>query len=106
VNDLSLLAMEELGLSRTQGVYVNQVSEGSPADKAGIIGGSRTTSFSDLLAGGDMITAIDGVEVKTFSDFIGYLIKHKSPGETVTLTVLRGNKELEIPILLEKRPDR
>lgn len=106
VNDLSLLAMEELGLPRTQGVYVNQVSAGSPADKAGIIGGSRSTSFGDLLSGGDLITAIDGVEVKTFSDFIGYLIKHTSPGDTVVLTVVRDNEEMEIPIKLEKRPNR
>ncbi len=105
VNDLSLLAMEELGLQSTLGVYVNQVSPGSPAEKAGIRGGSRSTSFSDLLSGGDMITAIDGVNVITFSDFIGYLIKNHQPGDTVILTVLRGDQEIQIPITLEKRPN-
>lgn len=106
VNDLSLLAMEALGLPRTQGVYVNQVTPGSPADKAGIIGGSRPTSFSDLLSGGDLITAINGVDVITFSDFIGYLIKNKQPGDTVVLTILRDDQEMQIPITLEKRPSR
>jgi 2-alkenal reductase len=106
VNDLSLLAVEALGLPRTQGVYVNQVTPGSPADKAGIIGGSLSTSFSDLLSGGDLITAINGTELITFSDFIGYLIKNQKPGDTVVLTILRGDQEMQIPITLEKRPNR
>jgi len=103
-DDLSLLQVEALDLPRSTGVYVNIVTDGSPADKAGIVGGSRPSSIPGLQSGGDLIIAIDGIEVQTFSDFLGYIIKNKSPGDTVLLTVLRGNEQIEISLTLESRP--
>lgn len=74
-NDLSILEMEALGLNQTKGVYVTDVMPGSPADNAGLLGGSRPTTISELQAGGDLIIAVDGIPVNNFDDFIGYLIK-------------------------------
>jgi 2-alkenal reductase len=105
LNDLSLLEVEALGLPQATGVYVNKVTPDGPADQAGIIGGNRATSIFNLNSGGDLITAIDDVEVQTFADFISYLIKYKSPGDVVVLTVLRNGKIEEVPVRLEKRPD-
>ena len=42
-----------------------------------------------LPGGGDLIISIDDQVVKTFDDVLVYLESFKSPGETVTLTVLR-----------------
>ena len=39
------------------------VTPGGPADKAGIRAGDQATSIPSLNAGGDMITAIDGMPV-------------------------------------------
>ncbi len=102
-DDLSLLELEALGLPGAVGVYVTSVSPGSPAEKAGLRGGSSPTEFG-LRAGGDLIIAIDGEVVRNFSDFLGYIIRHKSPGDVIQLTVLRGDQEIEIPVTLEKRP--
>ena len=55
-------------------------------------------------SGGDLITAIDSQPVVTFSDMIRYLILNKNPGDTVTLTVMRGDQTLQIPVVLGTRP--
>lgn len=104
VDDLTLLQQEALGLSRYTGVYVSSITSDSPADMAGLIGGSRPTDIPFLEAGGDLIIAIDGREVLTFSDFIGYLFKNTVAGDTIVLTVLRGDREIEVELTLDKRP--
>ena len=106
LSDLSLLQQETLGLSRSTGVYITEIVSGSPADQAGLRAGSRRTSIPGLLAGGDLIIAIDQKEVINFSDFLSYLLRNKSPGDTVAMTILREDKEIEIELTLEKRPSR
>jgi S1-C subfamily serine protease len=103
--DLSLLEQEELGLPRSTGVYVTGVTSGGPADKAGLNAPNRDTNIPGLSAGGDLIIGIDGKPVLTYNDLIGYLVQNKSPGDTVTLTVLRDNQEIELPLTLDKRPE-
>jgi 2-alkenal reductase len=102
--DISLLQAEALGLPQTTGVYVHVVTPGSPADKAGLRGGTSSTSIAGLSGGGDLIIAIDGQEVQTFSDMLNYLIANKSPGDKVTFIVLRDDKTIEVELTLDKRP--
>ncbi len=102
--ELNLAAIEALGLKNFTGAYITQVAPGSPADKAGLRGGSQPTSIQGLEAGGDLIVAIDGHEVKRFDDLLRYLLNNKSPGETVVLTVLRGDQKVDITVTLGKRP--
>ena len=51
-----------------------------------------------------MIVAIDGQPVVTFYDMIRYLALYKSPGDTVTVTVLRGSQQVDVPVVLGTRP--
>ncbi|TDA63352.1 MAG: PDZ domain-containing protein [Chloroflexi bacterium] len=102
--DLTLDMIETLGLARQTGAYVTSVAPGSPADKAGIIGGVTATSFAGLPSGGDLIIAVDGRPIHTFSEMLSYLIANKSPGDKIDLTVLRGTEEKEVTITLGKRP--
>lgn len=106
INDLSLLQQEALNLTRATGVYVNRITTGSPAERAGLIGGSLSTAYPDLRAGGDLIIAIDGYEVLTFADFIGYIIKNKSPGDQIQVTVVRDGEVVEIELTLGERPSQ
>ena len=55
-----------------------------------------------LLHAGDRITAVDGTPVHT-ADEVGPLIKAKSPGETVHLTVDRSGKPHEVAVKLGAR---
>jgi S1-C subfamily serine protease len=101
---MSLAEFEALGLNQYTGAYVASVVPGGPADQAGIRAGSSPTSINGLLAGGDLITAFDGKQVKTFDDLLSYLITNKSPGDTVVLTVLRDGQQVEVTVTLGKRP--
>jgi len=77
---------------------------GGPSDEAGLRAGSRSTSLSGLLAGGDLIIGVDGREVRVFGDLLSYLMTNKSPGDTIILTILRDNDRKEATITLGKRP--
>ena len=71
-----------------QGVYVYGVSEGSAAEQAG-------------LRQGDIITAVDGTEIKTMEELNEQKNKHKA-GETVTLSVSRSGETVEIRLTLQE----
>lgn len=100
----SLDMVEALGLTQYTGTYVTAVVPGGPAEEAGIIAGSTPTNIPNLLAGGDLIIAIDGVPVQTFDEMLAYLLTNKSPGDVVVMSVLRGNERVDVNVTLDKRP--
>ena len=101
---ISLIEQEALGINTAVGAYIVEVTARGPADKAGLRGGSTKTSIPGLLAGGDLITQIDNQPVQVFGDLLSYLMKNKSPGDEVTIKVLRNGEEKEFMVKLEKRP--
>lgn len=102
--ELSLFLIDELNLPQTTGAYITAVRPDSPADKAGLRGGSVETTIPDLLAGGDLIIAVDGRPVRVFGDLLSYMITSKSPGDSIVLTILRDGEQKEVTVVLEKRP--
>ena len=80
---------KKLDIDVSQGFYVSDVAENSGASKAGIIKE-------------DIITKIDGVKISSFADLTGFL-RSKEPNDEVLVTVLRGNVEMEIPVILSKK---
>jgi len=103
-SDLSLSEIETLGLDTYTGAYVLEVTEGGPADLAGIHAGTIPTRVERLNAGGDLIVAFDGKPVTTFDELLSYLITTKSPGDTVVWTVLRDGTSMDITVTLGSRP--
>ena len=103
--NLNLSDLQMLGLQQLTGLYVASVVKGGPVDLAGLRGGSVATQNPNLSAGGDIITAIDGIQVESYSDFITYLSENKSPGDKVALTILRDNQTMEITVTLGSRPN-
>jgi len=104
IDDLPLQYLQELALTQYTGAYVTSVAPGSPANQAGVRAGTQPTSIQGLEAGGDLIIAIDGHTVLHFDDLLKYLFNNKSPGETVVLTVLRGDQQVDLTLTLGKRP--
>ena len=104
MNSLTLDMVDALGLKSFTGAYITQVMPGGPADQAGIKAGDARTNVTGLLGGGDLVVAIDAHPVRTFDDLLSYLINNKSPGDTVVLTVLRGDQKVDIDVTLGKRP--
>ena len=103
-DNLPLDVINTLGLKNTTGAYVMTVVSNGPADKAGLRAGTTATSIPNLSSGGDLIVGVDGKPVLVFDDLMRYLILHKSPGDTVTLTVLRGDQKVDVKLTLGARP--
>lgn len=89
-----------------RGVLVVEVTSSSPAAKAGLRPSTNEVKIDDLPAkiGGDVIVSIDGQAVKKFDDLLGYLVRHTSVGQTVTLGVLRDGKTISVAVTLAARP--
>ena len=98
--------VKAMNLSVEQGAYVSEVTDGGPAQAAGLIGTSSsvTQDGRTVEVGGDVITAIDGQPVKTFDDILVYLTLQTSPGQQVTLTILREGQYQDINVQLGTRP--
>ena len=94
-----------LGVNVSQGVLVASVATGSPAAKAGIKGGSQQTTIQGqtYVTGGDVIESIDGAAVTSAEDLAAAILQHK-PGDTVTVTVLRGGSTQQLKATLTQRP--
>jgi S1-C subfamily serine protease len=103
-DNLPLDVINTLGLKSTTGAYVMTVVSNGPADKAGLRAGTTATSIPNLSSGGDLIVGVDGKPVLVFDDLMRYLILHKSPGDSVTLTVLRGDQKVDVKLTLGARP--
>ncbi len=101
--ELILPEIEALNLPRTTGAYIVDVTSGGPADRAGLRAGSTRTSISGLYAGGDLIIAVDQRPVNVFGDLLGYLLSNKSPGDSITITIMRDGQQKDVEVILDKR---
>ena len=86
--ELNSMASKELGLTQTEGFYINKVTKNSGAEKSG-------------LRKGDVIVKLDNQNVATFADLSGY-INTKRPNDKVEVTILRDGKMKTVPVVLSK----
>lgn len=95
---------EALDLPVQEGLLVEETTKGSPAAAAGIRGGDRAAQagMRRIMIGGDVIVGIDGQKVANQFD-INVVLNRKRPGDTVTVTVYRGAKKLDIAVKLGER---
>ena len=77
---------EALGMSQPRGIFLQSILEDSPAEKA-------------KLKQGDVVLEVNGVEVNQPNQ-VQSLILRMSPGEKVTLTVLRDGNERKVEVTL------
>jgi S1-C subfamily serine protease len=78
-----------------------QVVPGSAADHAGLKGGTERAYIGNvpIMLGGDLLVAIDGQAVEDQQDLSHVMQNHRS-GDTVTVTVIRGKKRMDIKVVL------
>ncbi len=97
---------ERFGFAETRGAAVQSVASGSPADRAGLVGGGEETEFEGLpfCPGGDLIVAVDGKPVRSAEDVVRAVNQQRLPGDKIRLTVLRGSKRLKLTATLGDRP--
>jgi S1-C subfamily serine protease len=95
---------EALGLPVGEGILIERVERGGPADRAGIRGGDRAVSagLRRLIIGGDVLVAIEGDPVRNSFD-LNLLLNRKQPGDVVTVTIYRGNRKMDVKVTLGER---
>ena len=102
--EVTIYLQEILSIPQTSGVYILEVAPGSPADKAGLQAGETPSELPGYYAGGDLIVAINGLDVRDFSDMITYILNNTSPGDLVDFTILRDGEPIQVELILGKRP--
>ncbi len=96
----------QLGLPAVPGVLVERTVPGGPADHAGILGGKQQAYLGNtpIYIGGDLIVAIDGDQVTNDQDIAEIMDGHQA-GQTVTVTIYRGQKRMDIKVILGNAGD-
>jgi S1-C subfamily serine protease len=94
-----------LKLSEKEGVLVNEVVKGGPADEAGLKGGdtSATIEGASFRLGGDVITEVNGKKIEGMEEVIN-AVNAAHPGEKMVLTVDRDGSTKKITVTLGVRP--
>ncbi|HET8593029.1 MAG TPA: trypsin-like peptidase domain-containing protein [Solirubrobacterales bacterium] len=96
---------ERLGFDVDFGALVAEVVSGGPADEAGLRGGDEPLRFQagSYRSGGDVILSVEGRRVIEPDDLARHIASF-SPGEEVTLEILRDGKRRELTVTLGERP--
>ncbi|HVA64169.1 MAG TPA: trypsin-like peptidase domain-containing protein [Terriglobales bacterium] len=92
---------QQLGLSVNHGLVVLGVRPGSLAERAGLQVGNQPGYIGNtpVRFGGDIILAANGEPLQDQGQLSNILLLQK-PGSTVTLTVLRNGRQVQVPITL------
>jgi putative serine protease PepD len=95
---------QALDLPVEEGLLVEAVTRGGPAAVAGIHGGDRAAQagMRRFMIGGDVIVAIDKQKISNQLD-MNVILNRKRPGDSITVTLYRGGKKLDIPVKLGER---
>ncbi len=106
--DVSPSLAEAMGLPVDRGAYISEVVADGPAAQSGLHGSLRDTNFEgrQLTIGGDVITAINGVNINSFGDLLVYIAMNVRPGDEVNLTVYSDGKYEDIKVTVEARPEQ
>ncbi len=97
---------QRLHLPVDHGLLIAKIYEDSPALKAGIRPANDEVILGNYryLIGGDILTAIDGVPLKSWEDLDAYLQENTEVGQTVTLDILRDGKPMKVQVQLGEEP--
>ena len=89
------------------GFLIITVVDGSPAFDAGLIGSEKIIEENGVqyAIGGDIILAVDGIDVRKIDDILIHLQRAKSVGDEMILEILRDGRTTNITIVLQERPN-
>jgi S1-C subfamily serine protease len=100
---------EAMDLDREQrGVLIASITPDSPADAAGLRGSDKQFEYlgSQVLIGGDIITAMENEPTPNFEALVSYLARATEPGQKVELTILRDGNTQTVDVTLGVRPGK
>ena len=88
--DMSYDIAQEIGANVTYGWRIATVTAGGPSD--------------GRLNVNDIIIAMKGTSIRNNDDLASYLEEKTLPGESLVLTVVRGNSRIDVSVILGTRP--
>lgn len=99
--------IEAMQLPVERGAYILEITASGPAEQAGLRGADSIVTSDGLQVpvGGDVVTAIDGQPVRSFDELLIYVAMQTTPGQNVTLTILRDGKTQDVNLTLGARPE-
>jgi S1-C subfamily serine protease len=87
IQDIDSKLADTKGLKQLKGIYVNGISAGGSAQDAGI-------------EEGDVITSVHDVPITSVSELQEQVSRYR-PGDKISVTILRNNKEMNLPVVLK-----
>src|SRR5450755_1739868 len=98
---------EDMKLAADYGLLIVQAVPGGSADRAGLRGGSERAYLGNMpiMIGGDLIVAIDGERIESQQN-LAQMMNYHGTAATVKVTIFRGNKKLDVPVVLGEARDQ
>jgi S1-C subfamily serine protease len=96
-----------LNLPVKEGVIVQSVVKGGPADKAGIAGGNTeaTIGGAQVSLGGDIITEIDGKKISSMEEVIE-IVQGSKPGDELEIKLIHNGQDKTAKVTLGTQPKK
>jgi S1-C subfamily serine protease len=96
----------QMGLAANSGMLIQRVVPGGAADHAGLRGGTEQAYVGNtpIMLGGDLIVAIDDQQITDPQDINTIMEKHQA-GDTVTVTIVRGQHRMTVKVTLGEAKD-
>jgi len=104
--NVNIVIADAISLDKPQGVLVVNVTEGSPAEQAGLLGADDEIMVEGqtIPIGGDVITGIADVAIVRMTDLVVYMERNTSPGDVVVFEIIRDDEVRNIEVTLGERP--
>ncbi|MCD6324751.1 trypsin-like peptidase domain-containing protein [Candidatus Bathyarchaeota archaeon] len=104
--DMSYEIAKAMNVNVTYGWLIVEVLPNSPAEKAGLKGGTQTAFVEGLRVkiGGDIIIMMNGTRIRNGDDLSTYLERNTRPGQKIQVTVIRSGQEVKVILELGVRP--
>jgi 2-alkenal reductase len=105
--DLTPTIAKRLGYSVSRGAVLACIIPGSPGAEAGLRGGKETKTLNgfEFRVGGDLVVKIDNKPITSADDLVRAVAAFP-PGRVVPFGVVRGEKQIVVPVRLGARPDK
>jgi S1-C subfamily serine protease len=104
--DMNFEIAQAMKTNVTYGSLITQVTGGGPADEAELRGSTSQVLIAGTYVkiGGDIIVAINHVRIRNMDDLSTYLEEYASPGQTISVELVRNNETLTRSVTLDPRP--
>jgi len=104
--DITYEVSKAVNFNVTYGWLIVEVLLGSPAEEAGLRGGTEVVDIGgvSVTIGGDAVIAIDGTRIRNGDDLTTYLERNTKTGQKIVVTIIRSEHKMDIIVTLGTRP--